>query len=151
MDGLHQSRRNTWETFPFVKKILFNPLIQEKNEQASLSSVRAQLERLIQGLLKTLMSFVITGGRGGVGEALRSSALMYSRLLGPSLRAGATQPGIAQDLKAINLHGEVSGKAPTVSTSCISPSPAAFSRTSRLPAAGTDGRFPLSGAHRANL
>lgn len=50
--------------------------------------------------------------------------------------AGAAQPGIAQDLKVINLHGGGSTKAPTVSTSCISLSPAAFLRTSsRLPVA----------------
>lgn len=51
----------------------------------------------------------------------------------PAAPAEAAQPGIAQDLRVINLHGGGSGKAPTVSTSCVSLPPAASLRTSRLP------------------
>lgn len=117
-------------------KKLFNTLIQ-KNEQASLSSTTAQLERLSQGLLKTLMSFVITGGKRStleLGPHVFPTPRTFAKE--PAAPAGAAQPGIAQDSKVINLHGGGSTMAPTVSTSCVSLSPAAFLRTSsRLPVA----------------
>lgn len=101
----------SWKTFPFAKK-LFNTVIQ-KNEQANLSSIRAQLERLSQGLLKTLMSFVITRGKRSTLE-LGPHVFPTPRTFAeePAAPAGAAQPGIAQDLKVINLHRGGSRRPP---------------------------------------
>lgn len=68
----------------------------------------------------TLMSFVITRAERSTLE-LSHHVLLALRTFVEEMAAtaSAAQPGIAQDLKVINLHGEGSRKAPTVSTSCI--------------------------------